>query len=346
MASKIALDFFSDTKTRPTQGMRAAMMAAEVGDEQKGEDPTVIRLCERVAELLGQEDAVLLPSGTMCNQIALALHCRPGDEVICDRTSHIVNSEGGGPAALAGVMLRTLDGERGIFGSEAVAAAVRPASRYVPRSRLLSVEQTNNFGGGSVWPLATLRAVLAEARKAGLAAHMDGARLLNAVVASGVPARDFAGGFDSAWIDLTKGLGGPVGAVLAGSRDFIREVWRLKQRLGGAMRQSGFLAAAGLYALDHHVERLAEDHANARRLAMGLAGLPGIRLPDAPVETNIVFFDVSGTGLTAEGFVAACGERGLGVGAFGPSSVRMVTHLDVGAADVERALEIIAQIAR
>lgn len=338
------LDFFSDTKTKPTPGMRAAMMAAEVGDEQKNEDPTVTRLCERVAEMLGQEEAVLLPSGTMCNQIALAVHCRPGDEVICDQSSHIVNSEGGGPAALAGVMLRGLNGQRGIFSARDVTGAIRPASRYMPRSRLLCIEQTSNFGGGSVWPLETVRQVVAAARAGGLSAHLDGARLFNAVIASGVSTRAYAEDFDSAWIDLTKGLGGPVGAVLAGSRAFIQEAWRLKQRLGGAMRQSGFLAAAGLYALDHHVERLAEDHANARALAAGLAQLPGIKLADDRIETNIVFFDVAGTGYDALDFVAAAKAKRLGAGTFGPTTVRMITHLDVGAGDVERAIEIIASL--
>lgn len=338
------LDFFSDTKTRPTPAMRAAMMAAEVGDEQKGEDPTVTRLCERVADMLGQEDAVLLPSGTMCNQIALAVHCRPGDEVICDQSSHIINSEGGGPAALAGVMLRGLPGKRGIFGAADVTGAIQPESRYRPRPRLLCVEQTSNFGGGSIWPLETVRQVTATAKAGGLVTHLDGARLFNAVVASGVSARDYAETFDSAWVDLTKGLGGPVGAVLAGPRDFIREAWRLKQRLGGAMRQAGFLAAAGLHALDHHVARLAEDHANARALAAGLAQLPGIRLADDRIETNIVFFDVAGAGYSAVDFVAAAKAKGLGAGAFGPSLVRMITHLDVSADDVRRALEIIASL--
>lgn len=338
------LDFFSDTKTRPTPGMRAAMMAAEVGDEQKNEDPTVTRLCERVAEMLGQEDAVLLPSGTMCNQIALAVHCRPGDEVICDQSSHIINSEGGGPAALAGVMLRGLNGPRGIFSAAEVTGAIRPVSRYMPRSRLLCIEQTSNFGGGSIWPLETVRQTTAAAKAAGLLAHLDGARLFNAVVASGVSARDYAENFDSAWIDLTKGLGGPVGAVLAGSRDFIQEAWRLKQRLGGAMRQAGFLAAAGLYALEHHIDRLAEDHANARALAGGLAQLPGIRLTDERIESNIVFFDVAETGYDALEFVGAAKAKGLGAGAFGPSIVRMITHLDVTADDVRRAVEIIASL--
>lgn len=338
------IDLYSDTKTRPTAAMRQFMMAAEVGDEQKNEDPTVRRLCERVAALLGKEAAVFLPSGTMCNEIALAVHCRPGDEVICDRTAHIIHFEAGGPAVLAGVVLRGLDGEAGRFSAADLKAACRPDSRHAPRSRLVSVEQTSNLGGGAIWPLATIREVMAVARAAGLAGHLDGARLLNAVVATGVPAADFAAPFDSAWIDLTKGLGGPVGAVLAGSADFIHEAWRWKQRLGGAMRQAGILAAAGLYALDHHVERLAEDHAHARRLAEGLAAMPGVGIDPASVETNIVFVDIAGTGWRADALVAAAAARQVACGAFGPATVRFVTHLDVTRADIDAALVVIGEI--
>ena len=292
--SSDAVNLFSDTQTRPTEAMRQAMAHAEVGDEQRLADPTVNALQERVAELLGQEAAVFLPSGTMCNAIAFRLHVRPGgDEVILDRTSHPVNYEAGGPAALSGAMLRALDGDGGIFTADQVEAAVRPAGdRYGPRSRLVSVEQTTNIGGGRVWPLEQVRAVLDVAARHELRTHMDGARLMNAVVASGVPAAEFAGGFDTAWIDFTKGLGAPVGAVLAGSRELIDEAWRYKQMIGGAMRQAGIVAAAGLYALDHHVERLADDHANARRLAEGLAELPGVDIDLARVETNIVVFGV------------------------------------------------------
>ncbi|MCX7324724.1 MAG: threonine aldolase family protein, partial [Hyphomicrobiales bacterium] len=257
------VDLFSDTKSKPTPGMRQYMMSVEVGDEQKDEDQNVLDLCERVADMLGKEAAVFLPSGTMCNEIALAVHCRPGDEIIVHENAHIMVSETGGPAALAGVMVRGVQGARGIFDGATLRSAIRPESRYLQQTRLVSVEQTANYGGGAVWPLATLQEVVSVARDAGLILHMDGARLLNAAVASGLSARDYAGPFDSAWLDLSKGLGGPVGGVLAGTRDFIREAWRLKQRWGGAMRQSGFLAAAGIYALDHHVERLAEDHDNA-----------------------------------------------------------------------------------
>jgi len=336
---RIDVDFFSDTVTRPTAEMRRFMCDAEVGDEQKLEDPTVNLLCEMVAELLGKEAAVFLPSGTMCNEIALRVHARPGEEVIAHHSAHPINFETGGPGALAGVNMRTVDGARGQFDAAAVEAAVRPASRYAPRSRLVWVEQTSNLGGGSVWPLERLEAVAKVAKSHGLATHMDGARLMNAVVASGVSARDYAAPFDSAWIDFTKGLGAPVGAALAGSRAFIDEAWRCKQQMGGAMRQAGIIAAGGVYALRHHVKRLAEDHANARRLAEGLARLPGVRLDPRTIETNIVFFDLTGS-LSAPAAVERMLARGVRMGALGARTIRAVTHLDVDGAGVERALAV------
>jgi len=319
--------------------MREAIARAVVGDEQRGLDPTTNALQERVAELLGFPAAVFLPSGSMCNEIALRLHARPGgDELLLDRTAHPVNSEAGGPAVLSGLMIRTLDGAGGVFTPEQVEAAVRTrGTRYMPRSRVVSVEQTTNIAGGHVWPLETIRGVLSVARRHGLRAHMDGARLMNAVVASGVSASDFASGFDTAWIDFTKGLGAPVGAVLAGSRELIDEAWRWKQMLGGAFRQSGIVAAGCLYALDHNVDRLAEDHSNARLLADGLASLPGVRLDPADVETNIVVFSVD----DAPGLVARIADR-VELQAFDEHRVRAVTHLDVSRAGVELALEAFA----
>lgn len=341
------IDLYSDTKSKPTDGMRKYMMSVEVGDEQKDEDTNVLDLCARVADLLGKEAAVFLPSGTMCNEIALAVHCRPGDEIILHESAHIMVSETGGPAALAGVMVRGIPGENGIFDGETLKKAIRPESRYLQQSRLVAVEQTSNFGGGAIWPSTTLKDVVTVAREAGLILHMDGARLLNAVVASGVSAKDYAGPFDSAWIDLSKGLGGPVGAVLAGRRDFIRQAWRLKQRWGGAMRQAGFLAAAGIYALEHHVERLAEDHENARALAMGLAALPGIKLAAGEVQTNIVFFDVSKTGQSPAEIAAALKVKGVGIGGgglFGPTTMRAVTHIGVSRADIDEALKAMRDV--
>src|SRR5688572_9877852 len=334
---RIDVDLYSDTVTRPTADMRRFMCEAEVGDEQKFEDPTVNQLCEMVAELLGKEAAVFLPSGTMCNEIALRVHVRPGEEVIAHHTAHPINFETGGPGALAGANIRAIDGPQGQFEAAAVEAAVRPQSRYAPRTRLVWVEQTSNLGGGSVWPLSRLEAVTSVARRHNLATHMDGARLLNAVVASGISARDYAAPFDSAWIDFTKGLGAPVGAALAGSRAFIEDAWRLKQQMGGAMRQAGIIAAGGIYALRHHVKRLADDHANARRLAEGLSALPGVSLDPTTVETNIVFFELTGQ-LTAPAAVDGLLAHGIRMGALGPRTIRAVTHLDVDASGIDRAL--------
>ena len=338
------VDLRSDTVTRPTQAMREAMLGAEVGDEQRGEDPTTGALQARVAALLGKEAAVFLPSGTMCNEIALLVHCRPGDEVICDRTAHIVTAEGGGPAALAGAMVRALDGEGGVFSAGQLAEAVRPASRYAPRSRLAVVEQTSNQGGGTIWPLDTVEAVGEAAREHGLLLHMDGARLMNAVVESGVDAARYAAPFDSLWIDFSKGLGCPVGAVLAGSAEFVDAAWQWKQRLGGAMRQSGILAAAAIHALDHHVARLAEDHANARALAAAVDALPQLSLDQPRVDSNLVFFDCAASGLSAAVLSEALRERGVLIGAMGRHRLRAVTHLDVDAASVDTAGEALQTV--
>jgi len=335
----IAVDLFSDTVTRPTPAMRRAMAEAEVGDEQQREDPTVNRLQDVVAELLGKEAALFLPSGTMCNQVAFSVHCRPGDEILLHETAHPMLYEAGGAAALTGAVFRPLPGPRGIFTAEQVRAAVRPPVHYMPRSRVVSVEQTANIVGGVCWRLAEVEAVCGAARELGLRCHMDGARLLNAVVATGTPAGAFAAPFDSVWLDLTKGLGAPVGAVLAGSRGFIEEAWVFKQRLGGAMRQAGIIAAAGLYALEHHVERLADDHQQARRLARGLAELPGIAMDVERVETNIVIFDVGATRISADEFAErALARGGVRFTVIGPTTVRAVTHLDLPPDAVERAL--------
>jgi threonine aldolase len=343
MAANRMIDLYSDTQTRPTPAMRRAMAEAEVGDEQRGEDPTVNRLCAMAAELLGKEAAVFLPSGTMCNEIALLVHCRPGDEILADRRAHIIHFEGGGPAALAGAVLSPLDGARGVFAPEQVAAAVHPDSRYHPRTRVVAIEQTANLAGGTVWPLTAVEAVGDAARAAGLVVHMDGARLLNAVAASGVPAAAFAAPCDSTWIDLSKGLGCPVGAVLAGSAGFVAEAWRWKQRLGGAMRQAGIVAAAGVYALEHHVARLADDNANARRFAEIVAEAPGVALDLDGVQSNIVFFDVGPAGRGAAEVAAALEAEGVRIGALGPTRLRAVTHLDVSAEEVERAARLVVE---
>ena len=337
--NELRVDLYSDTQSRPTAEMRRFMLEAEVGDEQRGEDPSVRRLCDMVAHLLGKESAIFLPSGTMCNEIAYRVHCEPGDEIIVDKTGHALHFETGGPAALSGVMTRPLDGVRGIYDADQVRAAIRRPGRHDPRSRLLSVENTSNLGGGTIWPLDRIREVVAVAREAGLRAHLDGARLMNAVVASGVAARAYAEPFDSAWICLTKGLGAPVGAVLAGSAEFIDRAWRFKHQFGGAMRQAGIIAAAGIYALEHHVERLAEDHANARHFAERIAEIPGIQVDLEAVQTNMVYFDTSASGLGA----SEIGERllalGIRIGDINDTLMRAVTHIDVDRAGVDAAVE-------
>jgi len=328
------IDLSSDTATQPTPAMRRFMCAAPVGDEQRGEDPTVRLLEETVAELLGREAAVFLPSGTMCNIVAYFVHGEPGDEVILHRDTHPVYSETGGPAVHARVSLAWLEGARGQFSGADVAAAIRTRQPWKPRSRLLSVENTSNRGGGSIWPLARIEEVCTVAHEHGLVAHLDGARLLNAVVATGVSAASYCAPFDSAWIDLSKGLGCPVGAALAGSGDFVREARRAKHLFGGAMRQAGIIAAAGVYALRHHVERLAEDHALAKDLAAALREVPGIVL-DEP-ETNIVLFDVPAP-LTAADVLERALTAGVRFSEVGPRRLRAVTHLDVQPPDVELA---------
>ena len=335
----VRINLYSDTQTRPSVAMKDAMMRAEVGDEQNGDDPTVNALCDRMAALTGKEAAVFLPSGTMCNQISIAVHCRPGDEILAHEASHIVTNEGGGPGALAGAVVLGLRGPRGMFDVPTMQAAFREKRRNAPPQTLLSVEQTANLGGGSVWKLDDLNAVLDAAHDWGMATHMDGARLMNAVVAAGVPAHEMAARCDSVWLDFTKGLGAPLGAVLCGSSAFIDQAWRWKQRLGGSLRQAGLSAAGCLYALDHNIDRLAEDHANAAVLARGLAQIEGIAV-ETP-ETNLVFFDTRGTGMTADALAAGVRAEGLSVSVMGAYRVRACTHLNVDRAGVEDAVRII-----
>ncbi|MBJ7329503.1 MAG: aminotransferase class I/II-fold pyridoxal phosphate-dependent enzyme [Solirubrobacteraceae bacterium] len=319
------------------------MAAAEVGDEQRFEDPQVNALCERIAGLLGQEAAVFMPSGTMCNAISFRIHLeKPGSQAILHRTSHPMLYEGGAPASYAGGMVFPLDSDDGSFDGAAVRAALHdPANRYAPRSRLVFVEQTANEPGGRIWPLERVDDVLAAAREAGLRTHLDGARLLNAVVATGIPADRWASGFDSAWIDFSKGLGAPIGACLAGSAAFIEEAWRLKQMTGGALRQAGIVAAGALHALDRHVDRLAEDHANARTLAEGLAQLPGITIDPAIVDTNIVRFDVA----DPAAFCAELADHGVLMAPLSATTIRAVTHLDVDADGIDTALVAASRVA-
>jgi threonine aldolase len=341
--SDIRIDLYSDTATRPTPEMREFMAKAGVGDEQQREDPTVNKLVEMVCELTGKEDAIYLPSGTMCNQIAIRVCCRPGDEIIVDDTTHTRHFETGGPAALSGASIFPLNGKRGIFTADQVKGAIRPKNNHLPISRMIFIEQTSNLGGGSIWPIETIEEICTLAGENGIYRHMDGARLLNAVVATGISAKQYAGNFDSAWIDFSKGLGAPVGAALLGSKAFIQEAWRWKHQFGGAMRQAGIIAAGAIYALNHHVDRLAEDHENAQILANGLAEIDGITVE--PVETNIIFMDVAGLGISAEEFNNRMKKHGVRMSAMGTTRVRAVTHLDVSRNQTQEALDIIRQVA-
>ena len=339
----VRVNLFSDTQTRPSAAMKAAMMEAELGDEQNGDDPTINALCERMAALLGKQAAMFLPTGTMCNQIAILGHCRPGDEILAHESAHILTSEGGAPGALAGAMILGLPGADGQFDADALRAGFRPKSRYCPPQTLMAVEQTANQGGGAVWPLQALNEVAEVAHAQGLATHMDGARLMNAVVASGVPAAEMVAGFDTVWLDFTKGLGAPLGAVLAGSTEFIGAAWRWKQRMGGAMRQGGICAAACLYALDHNIDRLAEDHANARSLARGVAQIPGLTVQHP--ETNLVYIDTSASGMDATELSRRAAQHGVLISVMGEHRARACTHLDVTAAQVAEAESVIRAIA-
>lgn len=331
------IDLRSDTVTRPTAGMREAMARAEVGDDCYGEDPSVNRLQERVAALLGKEAALFVPTGTMANQIALGALTRPGDEIICDAGAHCISFESGALAALWGVQARTVAAERGLLDAAAVEAMIRPPQDVFPRTRVVEVENTHNRGGGAVYPLERVRAIAEVARRRGLHLYMDGARLWNASAASGTPPDAYAREATLVSVCLSKGLGTPAGSLVCGPRDLLGDARRLRKRLGGAMRQSGVLAAAGLYALDHHLARLPEDHENARRLAEGLSGIAGTSIL-FPVDTNLVFAAFPGRNgaeisqrLAKEGVLANPeGSR--------PDTLRFLTHLDVSRADVDEAV--------
>jgi threonine aldolase len=343
------IDLSSDTVTQPSVEMRRFMAEAPVGDEQKREDPSVNRLQQMVADLTGKEAALFLPSGTMCNAIGVKLHTQPGDKIIVERSAHIYIAETGGPGLLAGVMTALVEGERGVFTPEQVRDAALPSGSLNNASTpLVCLENTHNRGSGRVWPLKTFQAVTATARSLGMKIHLDGARLLNAVVASQVPAAVWATEVDTVWVDLSKGLGAPVGAVLAADSETIERARRYKQMFGGAMRQAGIIAAGGIYALEHNIERLAEDHKHAQLLARGLSEIPGIHLYPTEVETNIVFLDVAGTGFSAQEFneeMKAYGVR-MAAGGYGSSLLRAVTHLNISKADVNRVLDVATTIIR
>jgi threonine aldolase len=346
MPAEPPIDLRSDTVTRPTPAMRAAMLAAEVGDDVFGEDPTVNRLQDKVATLLGKEAALFVPSGTMSNQICVRAHTQPGDELLCEATCHIYNNEAGGPAALSGVTCRTFEGDYGIVDVTQVEDKVRPADDHQVRTRLVCLENTHNRGGGRVYPLEKIQALSAWARKHGLIMHLDGARLWNAVIATGIPAAEWARPFDSISVCFSKGLGAPLGSALTGPREFVTRARRIRKLLGGGMRQAGFAAGAALFALEHHVERLAEDHQNARAIAQAIADTPGLRLDPSEVETNLVWFEADAELGTARAITTALKQRGVLVHPAGPQTMRACTHLDVSAAQAERAAETIRQTVR
>ncbi len=334
------VDLRSDTVTKPSPAMRQAIANAEVGDDVHGDDPTVNRLQEYMANLLSKEVALYVPSGTMANQVSIRSVCEPGDELILDETTHSYNYETAGPSALAGVSLRFIRSARGVFNGTDVEPLVRPRVMHFANSRMVIVENTNNVGGGSVWPLEQVRDVRAAADRHGLHVHLDGARLMNACVATGNKPADFARYVDSISICFSKGLGAPVGSIVAGPADFIDRARRFRKMFGGGMRQAGIIAAAALYAIQHNVERLAEDHANARKLATALAELPGVKVDVDSVETNIVIFDIELELGGAANFAQKLRERDVWLLPTGPQRLRAVTHLDVPAAQIDQAIEV------
>lgn len=332
------LDLRSDTVTRPTAAMRAAMAEAPVGDDVYGEDPTVQRLQNRTAELLGKEAAVFVPSGTMSNLIGVRLHCRPGDEMICEAECHLYYYEQAGYAQLSGVAARPVQGVDGVWQPEQLHGLLRPENPHFVRTRLVCLENTHNRGGGRIQPYPLVETICRWAHDNRLATHLDGARLFNAAVATGIEASRWAQHFDTVSVCFSKGLGAPIGSALAGPRDLIAEAIRHRKVLGGGMRQAGIVAAGALYALEHHVDRLAADHANAQRLAAGIQQIEGLRLQSERVDTNLVFFALEPAMGTAAELAADLQTRGVLVNATGPTALRAVTHLDVSRPDIDRAL--------
>lgn len=321
------IDLRSDTVTKPTEDMRRAIANAEVGDDVLGDDPTVKKLEEQTAAILGKEAAVFMPSGTMTNQVAIRTHTQPGDEILLEANSHIYYYEAGAPAALAGVSCNLIHGERGIFSAEILQKALRPANIHFPPSKLVCIENTHNRGGGSIWPIEMIMEINTVAREHNLKLHLDGARIWNATAATGISEKDYAAPFDSVSVCFSKGLGAPVGSALAGSQEFIARARRFRKQFGGAMRQAGIIAAAALFALDKHRERLAEDNANARTLAKAICNLPNIRLDTKSVETNIVVFELEE--IPAYEFAEKLYRNGVHVLATGPKTIRAVTNLNV-----------------
>ncbi len=343
MANPLKIDMRSDTVTKPTPGMRQAIAHAEVGDDMSGEDPTVNRLEAVVCELLNKEAAVFACSGTQSNQMGVKVHCTPGDELLIEETGHIANFEAGGPAVLSGVTCRTIPGQLGMLDVDLLRGRIRADNQHLCTTRLVCVENTTNTGGGRAYPVAQLHRVGLWAHEQGLKVHMDGARLFNAVIATNSTAADVCKHVDTVSICFSKGLGCPMGSILVGKKDEIAKARRIRKLFGGAMRQSGIMAAACLYALDHHVDRLAEDHAHARLFAEMIADIPGIIIDPDDVETNLVFFDVERQHGYAGQLSTMLRQRGIGINACGSQRLRACTHLDVNKSDVKVAAHAIAE---
>ncbi len=338
------IDLRSDTVTRPTSAMRKAMAEAEVGDDVFGEDPTVNILQEKVARLLGKEAALFVPSGTMANQLSIKSHTQPGDEVIIESSSHPYNFEGGAGAALSGIQFHCVKGVRGILEPSQIEEAIRPEDHHFPVTKLVCLENTHNRGGGTIYPLEKMTEIYRLAQSKGLLVHLDGARLWNASVATGNKPREYAQWADSVSVCLSKGLGAPIGSLVAGSKPFIDRIHRFRKMFGGGMRQVGIIAAAGIYALDHHLERLKEDHQNAKRLAVGLKEFRGVSIDPKHVETNIVIFDITETGITGSQVAEAIKKEGILIHALGKTQIRLVTHLDVSNDDIEGAIKAFEKV--
>ena len=341
---KRLIDLRSDTVTKPTPGMRRAIADAEVGDDVFGEDPTVNTLQEKVAKILGKEAAIFVPTGTMANQLAIKSHTQPGDEVIIEATSHTYNFEGGAGAALSGVQFYCLKGIRGIIEANQIEEGIRPEDHHFPVTKLICLENTHNRGGGTIYPIEKMIEIHRLARSKGLLIHLDGARLWNASVATGIAPHEYAQWADSVSVCLSKGLGTPIGSLIAGSKTFIERVHRFRKMFGGGMRQVGIIAAAGIYALDHHIERLREDHENSKRLALGLKELKGVSIHPGHVETNIIIFDIIHERLTAPALAEEMRENGVLIHAMGKMKIRLVTHLDVNGDDIETTLRAFGKV--
>lgn len=337
------IDLRSDTVTKPSSEMRKAMYDAEVGDDVYGEDPTVTKLQKYVAELLGKEAALYVPSGTMANQICLNVLTNPGDEVICDRDAHIFQYESGSPAALSGLQLSLVDGVRGVFTPDQVEPLIRPTSAYyMARTRVIEIENTHNRAGGTINPIENIKSISALAKKYNLFMHLDGARIWNASVVTNISPAEYAGHFDSVSVCLSKGLGAPIGSVLAGTKDFVKEAFRVRKAWGGGMRQVGVIAAAGLFAVQNNIARLKEDHDKAKILAQGLSKISRIRINPENVETNILMFTPKN--ITIEDFQMNCKEAGLLIGTGKVGEIRVVTHVDVSFEEINEAVKIVEKV--